>query len=100
MNKDIAECFRQAKKLLWNGNPRSYIHGVHITYICFAIDDTNMPLFVRQEAEYIIMRRLEGCNTLRGWLTSKGFNISDSVTPLLQKHRHDWLDLLIKEFES
>jgi hypothetical protein len=100
MNKNVAKCFRQAKKRVWNGNPRSYTNGVHSPYICFAIDNTNSGMFVRQEAKDIIMSRLEGCVTLRGWLMSKGIDVSDSVTPLVQKHRHDWLDLLIKEFES
>jgi hypothetical protein len=98
MSKYTAECFRQAKKHLWDGDPRSYTNGVHSSYICFAVDFTNMPLFVKQEARDIIRSRLQGYSTLRNWLVSKGIDVS--VTPLLQKHRHDWLDLLIKEFES
>jgi hypothetical protein len=100
MNKNIAKCFRQAKKHLWNGNPRSYNSGDNNHYIWFAIDSTNVPRSVKKEAKAVIRSRLEGYGTLSCWLVSKGLDVSDIVPALLQKHRHDWLDLLIKEFES
>ena len=55
-------------------------------------------------AKAIVRERLEGRNSLEGWLRSKGFflptNLSPELEQKLRNHRLQWLDLLIAEFEG
>lgn len=52
----------------------------------------------------MIESRLEGCDTLEGWLVSKGCIPSNGWTHAdkdrVQQHRHAWLDMLIAEFKA
>lgn len=52
----------------------------------------------------MIESRLEGCDTLEGWLQYKGHLPMGGWTHAdkdrVQQHRHAWLDMLITEFKS
>ena len=97
-NKQIAECFKKAKAYLIGPNLDNKNGNKH-TYICYAIKQTNH--FAVIHALHIISSRLEGRTTLKVWLHDKHeIPLDDLTFTSLQKHRHAWLDLLIKEFES
>lgn len=55
-------------------------------------------------AKSIVMERLEGQNSLESWLNKQGFFLPTKLSPevelKLRKHRLQWLDLLIAEFEG
>lgn len=94
-NKDIAEAFRQAKKILWTTREG---------FICFAITDADYdgrnPEAV-SAAKKVIEERLGKFYSLRGWLLARDVLREDiKDPPRMQAHRHAWLDLLIEEFEN
>ena len=92
-----SEMLKEAKKLLWDGV--SNIDGKQ-RYICFALVQTvggkhSVPLCA------IIHERLGGHPTLITWLHYK-CNIPEQqlTNEVVQAHRHQWVDMLIEEFEA
>ena len=75
-------------------------------FICHAIEDGNpgKGAFVYTDAAMrartAIHKRLEGCETLESWLLKKGVPPADITFDRLQAHRHKWLKMLIKEYET
>ena len=51
-------------------------------------------------AKAVMMERLEGTATLEVWLTDNGVDWEMQSAQELQKHRHEWLKMLIEEFEN
>ena len=99
----VADIFKKAKVILEQGR---------CNYICAALGWT-LPHGDREDPEdykafdlarSIVMERLEGRSTLKGWLNKQGFFfpkvISPEVEQKLRNHRLQWLDLLIAEFEG
>ena len=98
-----AKTFKKAKAIFEQG---------HCNYICAALGWTLPHGTLGYPEEYkafdlarsIVMERLEGQNSLEGWLRSKGFflptNSSPELRQKLRNHRLQWLDLLIAEFEG
>lgn len=75
-------------------------------YICHAIEDGNpgkgafMYTDAAMRARTVIHKRLEGCETLQSWLLKKGIHSTDLTFDRMQAHRHKWLKMLIKEYET
>lgn len=90
----IAQAFRAAKELLWDGRGQ-WPDGTDL-FICFAIVGSGHPS--EQDACAIVHERLDGQPALGTWLMAQG--ITDFTRQQLQAHRHAWLDQLIEEFES
>ena len=99
----LANIFKKAKVILEQGQ---------CDYICTSLGWTLRYKCPEDSEEYrayklakaIVRERLEGRNSLEGWLRSKGFFLPTSSSPelerLLRNHRLQWLDLLIAEFEG
>ena len=98
--KQLAECFRAAKKHLWDGVSEVDLEGAYLTrYVCSAIARTRAPRVALARTE--VARRLAGCITVGSWLNLvAGVPWGDLTTSALQEYRHAWLDSLISEFES
>ncbi len=96
----IANTFKEAKKRLWDGKEKKTEYKR--TYICFALDDIARTKSIRTvaiAARTIINQRLGKSYSLGGWLCMRGFSTEHDLAAL-QTHRHQWLDLLIKEFSK
>lgn len=95
--KQLTECFRAAKKHLWNGVGN---RGSKKVFICFAISETASP--IREEARIEVSRRLLPSSDARGWLLNEAgipwIELTDDLA--VQRYRHAWLDSLIAEFEG
>lgn len=95
--KSIADAFRAAKEVLWNGTgclPRGKER-----YICYAL--TMSPgMGGRTLAKKIISERLGRHAYLENWLSAQGVPRVQQTVRRMQQHRHAWLDLLIKEFSA
>ena len=95
--KQMAECFRAAKKHLWDGVGD---RGFKKVFICFAIGETTSP--IRVEARVEVSRRLLPSSDVRGWLLNEAgipwVELTDNLA--VQQYRHAWLDSLIAEFEG
>lgn len=93
----MAECFRAAKKHLWNGVGD---RGSKKVFICFAVGETTSP--IRWTARDEVSRRLLPSSDVRGWLLNEAgipwVEITDDRA--VQQYRHAWLDSLIAEFEG
>ena len=99
----VAKTFKKAKVILKRGRCQ---------YICTALGwtlpskgPTNPEEYrVYRLAKSIVMKRLEGQNSLESWLKKQGFffptNPSPELEQKLRNHRLQWLDLLIAEFEG
>ena len=101
----VANIFKKAKVILEQGQ---------CDYICTALGWTlSRPLTYSEDSEEyraydlakaVVRERLEGRNSLEGWLRGKGFflptNSSPELEQKLRNHRLQWLDLLIAEFEG
>lgn len=97
----VAKTFKKAKAIFNRGRCQ---------YICTALGWTLARTYSRDEyrayrlAKSIVMERLEGRNSLEGWLKKQGFflprNPSPELEQKLRNHRLQWLDLLIAEFEG
>lgn len=97
--KQMAECFRAAKKHLWDGVSEVDLEGAYLTrYVCSAIARTRAPGVALARTE--VARRLAGRLTVGCWLASVGVPWGDLTTSALQEYRHAWLDSLISEFEG
>lgn len=101
-NKKIAAGFVVAKRYLWDGVEE--LTGNKSSYICFALRNAcnkkEISIKVCLACTSIISSRLNGSFTLKTWLRAQGIFVGDISNALLQKHRHAWLDLLIKEFSK
>ena len=97
----VADIFKKAKVILEQGR---------CDYICTALRWT-LPHGVLEgskehraykHAKAIVMKRLEGRNSLESWLKKKGFctKLTPELFQKLRNHRLQWLDLLIAEFEG
>lgn len=94
--KQIAAAFRSARPFLWSGMG---IKGPGQTdAICFAIEKAMHE--AAKGAIDVISERLGAHAFLWSWLVEQGISRSDMTPERMQAHRHAWLDLLIKEFES
>lgn len=95
--KQMAECFRAAKKHLWDGVGD---RGSKKVFICFAVSKTASP--IREEARIEVSRRLLPSSDARGWLLNEAgipwIKLTDDRA--VQRYRHAWLDSLIAEFEG
>ena len=96
----MAECFRAAKKHLWDGVSEVDLEGVYLTrYVCSAIARTRAPGVALARTE--VSRRLGGCVTAGSWLVRvAGVPWGELTDRALQEYRHAWLDSLISEFEG
>jgi hypothetical protein len=100
--KQIATVFRKAKKLLWNGRGVLPWYGyTKSEYICHAIDATDRTDEEKDAAKDIILARIRPNGSFDGWLERQlGVKKEDMTLYRVQKHRHAWLDMLIKEFSK
>ena len=99
----VANTFKKAKAIFEEDSCQ---------YICTALCRTLPHIYQEDSEEYrayklakaIVMERLEGRNSLESWLKKQGFFIPINPSPELErklrKHRLQWLDLLIAEFEG
>ena len=101
-NKKIAAGFVVAKQYLWDGAeelPRN-----KSSYICSALKNAcnkkAISVKVQIACALIISSRLDGPFTMRSWLRAQGILAETMTDALMQKHRHAWLDLLLKEFSK
>ena len=96
----MAECFRAAKKHLWDGVSEVDLEGAYLTrYVCHAVVRTRLPVAALARTE--ISRRLAGCVTVGSWLVRvAGVPWGELTDRTLQEYRHAWLDSLIAEFEG
>ena len=98
--KAIADAFRQAKKYLNKGD-----FGFKTKYICYALDDAyvngKIDRNTHKKARNIIRERLYPYDELITWLMlSAGIPTEQLTNSNMQKYRHAWLNLLIKEFSQ
>jgi hypothetical protein len=107
-----SEVLKHAKRYLAKSYAGTYNY-VHDTYnekfICIAImtaatQTKRIPVKDIERCKDMIESRLEGADTLEGWLNYKGYlptcSLDTDTRNRIQQHRHAWLDLLIAEFES
>lgn len=94
--KAIAEVFKQAKKLLWDGTPED---RAGVLYICNAVNKTESSIALKIAAIRVIQDRLGGYSTVTQWLFRKHGIYPDTFQEL-QVYRQAWLDELIKEFSA
>ena len=103
--KQIAECFRAAKTILWPGTSYDGYLG-HERFICRAIragGNTGKPMGSWELACDVIDDRLSPCITVEHWLLvfeELTFPTDAEKTRYTQEFRHAWLDSLIAEFEG
>jgi hypothetical protein len=98
-NKQIAECFRAALKLMWDGNGQQ--KGKDERFICHALYEVAyiQRLPKGAAAISIIHARLNGSFTADGWLHRQGVKTFDNSVAI-QAWRKQWLEQLIEEFEN
>lgn len=91
---------RRAKRHLWNGTTDLYRDYRRIP-ICLAIAEADPYLRYYEDIPVCqeIHKRLEGYSTLENWLRSRGIAITDDDDVLIQRHRKQWLDMLIAEYQ-
>ena len=92
-----SKMLRKAKEVLWDGVSENKEKEL---CICYALVQT----VGGKQAEplcNIIHERLEAYPTLFAWLRYKcNIPLGQLKNEALQKHRHQWVDLMIKEFEA
>ena len=96
--KQIAACFRAAKKRLWSGRS---VRRAEESHICFCI--RNLYGVAAKLACREIELRLAPYSSVRTWLAhteSIPLSGTPEVIPYVQDYRHAWLDSLIAEFEG
>ena len=103
----IAKAMRKAVERLAKGSGKDYTSRWFMNeFICHAIEDGNpgkgtfMYTDAAMRARTAIHKRLEGCETLESWLLKKGIPSTDLTFDRMQAHRHKWLKMLIKEYET
>lgn len=98
-NQQIANCFRAALKILWDGKDRWAKDRER--YICHALWEAakknNLP--GESMAKDVIYDRLQGSFTVEGWLRKQGVETYDNIVAI-QAWRKQWLEQLIEEFEN
>lgn len=101
-NKEIAAGFAVAKQYLWDGVeefPKN-----KSSYICLALRNAynkkEISVTLLNACLLVISSRIGNSFTLRSWLRAQGILAETMTDALMQKHRHAWLDLLIKEFSK
>ena len=103
--KQIAECFRAAKTILWPGTSYDGYLGRE-RFICRAIYQANAarkPGGVQELACDVIDARLAPCDTVEHYLfafVERTFDTDAKRVRYAQEYRHAWLDSLIAEFEG
>ena len=103
--KQIAECFRAAKTILWPGTAYDgYV--CYERFICRAIYQANAarrPGVVWALACDVIEDRLAPYVTVEHWISNRAELTSATYAERVrytQEFRHAWLDSLIAEFEG
>lgn len=101
--KAIARAFKAAKPYLWDG--KSTYQSYHTKFTCIAIGYACRNRHIQAEdtclARQVIEERIYPQNRLDSWLhVEGGVPLEDLTYARLQKHRHEWLDLLIAEFSD
>ena len=97
-DKEIAEVFREALKILWDGEGRtSYLSH---KFICTAISYTSCSHDLKAAARMLIQERLRGSPTLGHWLSLNGVPEVEQTQARVQVHRQQWLIALIEELEN
>jgi len=110
-NKQVAQCFREAKKILarnkneirWHrtGFPTATVKYVHICYaICNTDINKTAGVDVGDAAAAIIRLRMNNHIQLEYWLRSHGIPRHKQSVDKMQAYRHAWLNMLIEEFEN
>lgn len=101
--QEIAEAFRQAKALLWDGTPlphgekpSAYRDGIDV-FICHALALSGHP--ERHAAKDVIQQRIKPWISYESWLLDY-YKHEQLTKQFLQTLRHEWLDALIKEFSE
>ena len=101
--QEIAEAFRQAKAILWDGTPLP--HGELPTlyrdevdeYICHSLAYSKHPALYA--AKDVIQQRIQPYISYETWLLDY-YKREQLTKPFLQTLRHQWLDELIEEFSE
>ena len=104
----IAKAMRKAVERLSTGRVKDYNSRWFMNeFICHAIEDANLSTNpytytdAAKRAKSAIQARLEGCQTMDSWLINKkGVPPEDITFARMQAHRHKWLKMLIKEYET
>ena len=105
---NTSDVFRVAKGIVGRTRREAFERGRH-KFICVALGIAENEGLISKadllKAQRIIRRRLNGFTTLETWLAHRRCispmgRIDDAVCDAIQRHRHDWLDLLIAEFQS
>lgn len=101
--KAIADAFRAAKAILWDGiplphgdKPSAYRDEVD-EYICHALAYSKHP--ARYAAKEIIGKRIQPYCSYETWLLDY-YRREQLTSIFLQTLRHQWIDSLIKEFSA
>lgn len=106
-----SEIIRKAKKHLSKTND-ALAYTNQSPYICDALGSVICRTFGLSYSEHaalknkvndirsLITERIEYKFSLESWLISKGVPRQDITPVLMQKHRLQWMDMLISEFES
>ena len=96
-----SEVFKHALEFLWEGiEPNDNKR----TYICFCLEEVNKDYFFDVNKHLVIIDNLlEGVGCLENWLLLNHgilINRSKRNTIKMQKTRKQWLQHLIKHYES
>ena len=103
--QEIAEIFRQAKKVLAKNRSdcdyRFNGGSPHEEFICHAIERVGRYSYYRDPALAVIQSRLGDVLSLESWVIR---NVPSAGYPVdkdeMQAYRHRWLDALIEEFSQ
>ena len=92
-----SEMLMKCKKILWDGVSET---DVKVTCICWALEKTVGNKHA-EPLRNIISERLGVHPTIFSWLLYEcNIPVEQLTDEAIQKHRHQWVDLLIKEFEA
>ena len=96
--KEIAQALRAAKRHLWRGQATTHNQE---KFICWALEyvRAKYPIGVSR-AKGVIETRLQNNTVLEEWLQTQGVTEEELTDVNVQKHRHAWVNLLIKEFSA
>lgn len=109
-----SEVLRHAKRHLAPSHNGTYNYTTKTgaeKFICIAIMTAaevtkRITAYDVKRCKDMIASRLEGFDTLEGWLQYKGYLpkelswVDHATRDRIQQHRHAWLDMLITEFKS
>lgn len=101
----IADVFRNGLNHLWDGKWGVTHTVLQLEFICYAIRVVDNKQMLnkdlseaQRDAGKIILERIAPCITLDGWLYEKG--VKCATLQQYQKHRIEWMKLLIEEFSA